>query len=186
MDDGIVNTLTEENLIASYKESGDLKFLGQLYEPYQPLVYGLCLKYFKNSMEAEDAAMDIFEKLIVKLKTHNVSNFKSWLYTVTKNHCFEKLRKKQRVMEKEFDAGIMYSEGIFHLDKKEEKEIELNQLDQCLENLPEKQKQCIQLFFYESKTYKEISEGLELSWSQVRSFIQNGRRNLKICMESNG
>lgn len=175
----------EEELIKKYKESGDQKYVADLYQPYMPLVYGLCLKYLKNGSEAEDASMDIYLNLLKKLKTHTILNFKSWLYVVAKNHCLDKLRSKSSKFSKESEAKLMYSEQIYHPDI-EEDENELKKLQECLEKLPESQKKSIDMFYYQKNSYKEIAADTGWTWSNIRSFIQNGRRNLKICMENNG
>lgn len=177
--------LGEEELIEKFKETGDQKFVADLYQPYMPLVYGLCLKYLKNSSEAEDAAMDIYLNLLKKLKTHKVLNFKSWLYVVAKNHCLDKLRSKTAKFSKESEAKLMYYEQVYHPDN-EEDENELKKLQECLETLPENQKKSIDMFYYSKNSYKEIASTTGWSWSNIRSFIQNGRRNLKICMENDG
>ena len=160
-----------------------MDLLVRLYEPYMPLVYGSCLKYLKNEADAQDAVMDIFEKIAKKTRNSEVANFKAWLYTVTRNHCFEKLRSKRTKRDKEIEASVMYSDSVFHPDNIDNEE-EISRLTKCLEQLDGFQKKCIELFYFRKMSYAEISERLELKYNQVRSRIQNGRRNLKICMES--
>lgn len=172
---------TDEALIAEHK-LGRPAF-SELYSRYKNLVFGSCLKYFKNRVDADDAVSDIFEMIEKKLKTHDVANFKSWLYTVTRNHCIEVLRKRNRHRDKISAAENMYSETVFHPDNIEDEEL-MGILEQCIEALPEKQKRTIDLFYYQKVTYKEIAIKMGLSWDKVRSFMQNGRRNLKICLES--
>ena len=146
------------------------------------MVYGVCLKYFKEPEEAKDAVINIFEELVIKLKKYEVENFKSWLYQLTKNYCLMKLRsKKTRPVKVETD--VMYLKENEHPDDTGEKEEMLNGMEKCIEQLPFDQKEAIQLFYLEGKCYKEISELTKTDPGKVRSFIQNGRRNLKICME---
>lgn len=172
---------TDDELIAEHKlgNSG----ISELYNRYSKLVFGSCLKYFKNKHDAEDAVSEIFTLISNKLKTHEVTSFKSWLYTVTRNYCIEVLRKRNRQRDKISSAENMYSESIFHPDNIEN-EVMLNKLAKCIEALPEKQRMTIDLFYYQKVTYKNIALKMELSWDQVRSFMQNGRRNLKNCLES--
>jgi RNA polymerase sigma-70 factor (ECF subfamily) len=176
--------LGEEELIKKYKETGEQKFVADLYQPYMPLVYGLCLKYLKNTAESEDAAMDVYINLLKKLKIHEVNNFKSWLYVVAKNHCLDRLRSKASKYSKENEANLMYSEQIYHPEYEEDEE-ELKRLQDCLRNLPDNQKRSIDMFYYKKNSYKEIAEITGWTWSNIRSYIQNGRRNLKLCMEAN-
>ena len=174
--------IEDADLISKYKETKDQKWMGQLFNRYIELVFGLCLKYHKNKADAEDAVMSIYELTSRKLLTHEVKTFKPWLYTVSKNHCFENLRQKTRVLKKENEAANMYSADIFHLDSIE-KEEKLNKLESCLETIDLNQKNCIKLFYYEKKSYQQIAAMESISWSKVRSLIQNGRRMLKNCME---
>lgn len=169
-------------LISKYKKSKDQKWMGELYSRYVELVFGLCLKYYKNKADAEDALMSVYELVSQKLLTHEVKNFKPWLYTVTKNYCFEKLRQKTRVLQKENEAAGMYSEDVFHLDNIE-KEEKLNKLETCMKSIDKDQSNCVRLFYYEKKSYQQIATIESISWSKVRSLIQNGRRMLKNCME---
>jgi RNA polymerase sigma factor (sigma-70 family) len=177
------NSLTDAELVAVYKESGDLQSLAQLYQRYMDLVYGVCLKYFKNSEKAKDAVMQIFEELIAKLKKHEVENFKSWLYQVAKNHCLMQLRTPKNLKTIELPASLMQNEEDVHLNGVLEKEENFQKLEYCLTTLSEEQRKAVQLFYIEGKCYNEIVELMGQEWKQVRSFIQNGRRNLKICME---
>lgn len=177
------HSLTDAELILLYKQSGDLGVLSQLYQGYMDLVYGVCLKYFKESERSKDAVMQIFEELIVKLKRHEVENFKSWLYQLAKNHCLMQLRTPRNLKTVEVSESLVQNEETTHLNGVMEKEENFQRLEYCLTTLSEDQRKAIQLFYLEGKCYNEIVELMGQEWNQVRSFIQNGRRNLKICME---
>ena len=178
----ILSADTDTDLVKQYKSGGDINVLGELYTRYMDLVYGVCLKYFKEPEEAKDAVINIFEELVTKLKKYEVSNFKSWLYQLTKNHCLMKIRsgKSNPVVA---DINIMHLAENNHPDNIAEKEKQLNGMENCIEQLPAEQKHAIQLFYLQEKCYKEIADLTETDINRVRSFIQNGRRNLKICME---
>lgn len=176
--------LSDLDLIQQYQLQGNRDSISILYSRYISLVYGLCLKYFKEEAASKDAVMEIFEVLSIKLQTHQVENFRSWLYQVSKNHCLGILRKKKAQIDKKKEAEFMYSEEVFHPDSIDREDL-MAQLEACIKLLPERQIQCIQLFYYEKQTYQDIMAHLELEWKHVRSFIQNGRRNLKNCMDKN-
>jgi RNA polymerase sigma factor (sigma-70 family) len=171
-------------LIRVYKQSGNPVLLGELYQQYMDLVYGVCLKYLEDQEAAKDAVMAIFEELALKLHRHQVDNFKAWLYTVAKNHCLMQLRSAKRLKTHALDPDRMQFTEDVHLDIVFEKEAHLNQLSDCMETLPPDQKKAVDLFYLQEKCYKEIAVETSLDWNKVRSLIQNGRRNLKICMES--
>lgn len=175
--------LPDKDLILLYKQTADLKVLGDLYQRYMDLLYGVCLKYFKDTELAKDAVLAIFEELITKLQKHEVENFKSWVYQVAKNHCLMQLRKDKKFTKAQVDPEIMQNEEIVHLNGELEKEENFKQLDYCLGQLKAEQRQVVELFYLQNKCYKEIAEQTGMEWNMVRSYIQNGKRNLKICMD---
>lgn len=175
--------IEEAELIKKYQETGDQKWLGLLFTPYMELLYGVSLKYLKDTTKAQDAVMDVYEQVSKKLKTHKVDSFRPWLYVVAKNHCFDKLRKASRKLEKEKAAQDMYSTTVFHPDNVS-KEALLVKMETCLEKLNKEQKNCVEAFYYKSLSYDLIAKEYGLSWNSVRSYIQNGRRKLKQCLDS--
>lgn len=169
-----------------YKRSGDLAVLGELYQRYMDLVYGVCLKYYKESERAKDSVMQIFEELVTKLQKHEVENFKAWLHQLAKNHCLMQLRTPRNLKTVEFNPDTVQSGENLHLNAVLEKEENFKRLEKCLENLAEEQRETITLFYLNGKCYNEIVEITGIEWNRVRSYIQNGRRNLKNCMEESG
>lgn len=174
---------TDIELIAAYRASGNIQLLGSLYEPYMDLVYGVCLKYLKEAEPAKDAVMQIFEELVQKLHKYEVNHFKSWLYTLAKNYCLMQLRTPKHLKTVELDHSLMQSEDETHLNGIWQKEDEFKKLGKCLQVLSAEQKQSVELFYLQDKCYKEIADITGMDWNKVRSLIQNGRRNLKKCME---
>ncbi|HXB09931.1 MAG TPA: sigma-70 family RNA polymerase sigma factor, partial [Puia sp.] len=170
-------------LIAAYRKSTDLKIVAQLYNRYMQLLYGVCLKYLGEPEWAKDAVMDIFEELTQKLLKHEIGYFRGWLYTLAKNHCLMKLRSSSRMKTSSFDPDNMQTAEELHLKDKIEQEEQFDRLSKCIETLAADQRTVIQLFYLQSKCYKEIETATGLEWNKVRSHIQNGRRNLKICMQ---
>jgi RNA polymerase sigma factor (sigma-70 family) len=177
--------LTDSELLNQYKKDGELSNLGELYTRYQSLVYGVCLKYLKDRDESKDAVMQLFEKLIQTLRNHEVDNFKSWLYVTTRNHCLMQIRARKGKFTQEFSPEFMENQLLLHPEDEPELERNLTKLEKCIETLMNEQKQCIQLFFLQEKCYKDIAQFTGFDLNQVKSFIQNGKRNLKICMERN-
>ena len=174
---------SDDVLVANYKSGGDLELLSNLYQPYMELVYGVCLKYLKEEEEAKDAVLNIYEELIVKVKKYEIQHFKSWLYQLAKNHCLMKLRSAKKFSKAAVNVSLMQNEDPVHLNGVMEKEENFKQLDFCLAQLVPDQKQAVSLFYLQGKCYNEIATITGIEWKKVRSFIQNGRRNLKICMD---
>lgn len=171
---------SDEELISLFQKEEDSLCIGILYERYSHLVMGVALKYLKNTSDAEEINSKIFEELNFKLKKHTIEYFKPWLYRVTMNEAFQLLRKKgKEISTEEFPQGIIdISDNDLHL---KEQKIEL--LESALENLKLEQKECIELFFLQEKSYQKISEELNIPMMKVKSYIQNGKRNLKIQLE---
>jgi RNA polymerase sigma factor (sigma-70 family) len=176
--------IADHDLIENYKQSGDLSLLAALYEPYMESIYLVCFKYLKQQELAKDAVMAIFEELILKLKKHEVTYFKGWLHTLAKNHCLIQLRSAKHIKTTEMDPDRMQLTEEMHLNGNPEIEEDLALLGKCMETLSAEQKMTVELFYFQDKCYKEITAMTGLPWNQVRSHIQNGKRNLKICLEA--
>ncbi|MCF8452417.1 MAG: sigma-70 family RNA polymerase sigma factor [Pedobacter sp.] len=177
--------LRELELLAEYRSTGDLELLGKLYEQYMPLVFGLCLKYFRDEEQSKDAVMQIFEELVKKLRVHEVANFKAWLYTLSRNHCLMVLRSSSKHEMLSIDENFMENEAFVHLNLEDDTEEKLSVMAKCIEDLPSEQKVSINLFYMEQKCYKEVADQTGFELNKVKSYIQNGKRNLKICIEKN-
>jgi RNA polymerase sigma factor (sigma-70 family) len=175
--------ISDETLLAHYVSDGSVRHLGLLYERYMPMVYGVCLKILKDPGKSEDAVIGIYEELTVKLKNHKVEAFRGWLYVLARNYCLMEWRRMQKQ-----STHYHPSEDMVQFDAVEapfeyefpKKEIPLQK---CLDELSALQKLCVQWFYYEDKSYKDISDQIQEEVGKVRSYIQNGRRNLRICLE---
>ena len=192
----IYSSRTDNELIAEFQLKGNQEVLGALFTRYTSLVFGTCLKYLKDRDDAKDAVMQVFEKLNETLLKHEVTHFKSWLYISTRNYCLMQLRaRKGKFVSRSFSEGwetkeispnLMESDYVLHLEEAPEMERNLSKLEKCIEELVEDQKRCVKLFFLQEKCYKEITGITGCDLNKVKSYIQNGKRNLKICMERNG
>jgi RNA polymerase sigma factor (sigma-70 family) len=181
------SNLSDEELISSYHSSGDKAFVGELYIRYAHLMYGVCLKYYRDREQSRDAVLQIFEKLFESLKTHTPENVKTWLMFVARNYCISELRKmqvkaeKQTRYEKDEAEPWLPEDEVLH--EKVIKEQRLQRLEDAISALGEEQKICIELFYLKDKSYKEICDITGMSDKQVKSHIQNGKRNLKLILE---
>jgi len=178
--------LTDAELLLLYKRSDDLAVLGELFNRYMSLVYGVCLKYLKDREESRDAVMQVFEKLVTSLREHEVEHFKSWLYVTSRNHCLMYLRARKGKNFEEISPYLMESDSVVHLEEEPEMEANLSKLEKCMDTLVSEQKRCVQLFYLEQKCYRDISQLTGYDDNKVKSYIQNGKRNLKLCMERDG
>ncbi len=177
---------SDSELISTFIEKADPAFVGILYQRYGHLVLGLSIKYLKNKDEAQDAVIQIFTNLLEDLKKYRIEYFKSWLYVYSKNFCLMELRKRQSTLKKELELRenvhlIMDFQDPEHL---KEKERQIALMERAIELLNKDQKTCIELFYLKNKSYNEIVEITGYSSNDVKSYIQNGKRNLKLKMEA--
>ena len=178
--------LTDEELLKRYCDSGELVYFVEAYKRYMPLVYGVALKYLKRPEDAQDAVMQLFEELVVKVKAVEIQSFKAWLYTCIRNNCLMEIRKRSKNLSVSLDDSFMEFCDDFHLTVVSESENREESLRECVESLPEKQRISVKYFFFDELSYKEVEERTGFSLKMVKSFIQNGKRNLKLCLERKG
>lgn len=181
--------LSDEELVSLFRNSGDNNYLGVLFKRYRHLVFGVCMKYLKDEDESKDASMQVFEKLFVELKRHDIQHFKAWLHTVTKYHCLMKLRTVSKEISG-IDPFVMENQAVKHpplVDNEGalDKEKRLQQMEKAMLNLEPHQQRCIQLFYLEEKSYQQVANETGFTLNQVKSYIQNGKRNLKLLMDKN-
>ncbi len=176
----------EQDILALYKQTADISLLGNLYAGYMTLVYGVCLKYLKDEAKSQDAVMQLFEELVEKLKKHEVSNFKPWLYSVARNYCLMQLRADSKQSFVDINEAGVEKEAFTNLDIEDTTEQNLLTMEQCLETLNEEQRKSIELFYLQQKCYQEVAAVTGYEMNKVKSYIQNGKRNLKLCMEKTG
>lgn len=180
-----ISKLTDEELLEQYGKSGNTEYFGELYNRYIPLLYGLCLKYLQDEAQAQDAVMQLFEDLLPKVTNYEIKTFKTWLYRVGKNHCLQILRKGNKEIPLDYSVNVMESDEFLHLLCEEDSvDEQITALHRCLEKLPEAQRISVLHFFMEEMSYADIAEQTGYAVSNVKSYIQNGKRNLKNCIKS--
>ncbi|MEM7573492.1 MAG: sigma-70 family RNA polymerase sigma factor [Bacteroidota bacterium] len=175
-----MTSLSDQELLAAYKADGSRQALAVLYKRYAHLVLGLCLDYLKEKEAAKDAVMDIFEKVARKLPQSEVEYFKSWLFAVSRNHCLDILRRRTR------EAPLEFSETIFVESEEEDRhkqEERFEQLREALHTLKPHQRACVVAFYLQGQNYEQVAEKTGFSRKEVKSYLQNGRRNLRIYIE---
>jgi len=179
---------TDIELLDKYRQDGNSVWLGELYNRYSHLVFGLCLKYLKDEETAKDAVLAVFEKLVTDLRSREVATFQHWLYAVSKNYCLMLLRnngreaKRKVVYHNEISAHVLEENDI--LSHTQMRETGLLKLEAAINRLNEEQKECITLFYLKEKSYKEIVETTGYNIGEVKSHLQNGRRNLRLILDN--
>jgi RNA polymerase sigma factor (sigma-70 family) len=176
--------ISDQQLLDNFNRDHDNYWLGILFQRYTLLLYGVSMKYLKNEEEAKDSVQQVFLKAITELHKYPVQYFKSWLYMVTKNHCLMRIREKQGKAASEInDQQIADETDISSVQQHIEKDRQLELMTESLEELNSEQKLCVTLFYLEKKSYQDISVQTGFLVMQVKSYIQNGKRNLKLLME---
>ena len=175
---------SDQQLLENYYQDGKAEWLGILLPRYTLLLLGVCMKYLRNEEEAKDCVQQVFLKAITELNKYKVDYFKAWIYMVAKNHCLMKIRDKQGRQSVEIkDHHVQTTDELLDGNPHIEKDELLSRMSNALEQLNDEQKQCIILFYLEKRSYQEIVERTGYTLMQVKSHIQNGKRNLKIMLE---
>ncbi|MFN8289966.1 MAG: sigma-70 family RNA polymerase sigma factor [Chitinophagaceae bacterium] len=176
--------ITDQELLDHFNKDHNNEWLGILLQRYTLLLLGVCMKYLKNEEEAKDSVQQICLKVIQELHKYRVEYFKSWLYMVAKNHCLMKLRDRQGKMTVEInDRNSSTPDEEADLQSLHRNDLTLDLMNDALKELNQEQRQCVTLFYLEKKSYQEVSEATGYTMLQVKSYIQNGKRNLKILIE---
>lgn len=176
------HTIPDSELLNHYYTDGDSKWLGILLQRYTMLLFGVCMKYLKNEEESKDAVQQVFEKSIKELGKYKVDYFKSWIYMVAKNHCLMKLRDKGK-LPKEMNERMMATPAEeSNLEEHIQKDELLERLAHSLHELIPEQRFCIEQFYLQKKSYMEIADQTGYTLMQVKSYIQNGKRNLRTLL----
>ncbi len=177
-----IANLSNEELFELFKNGRQTAYFHELYHRYIPMLYGLCLKYLGNEPDAQDAVMDLFESLNEKVSNYTITNFHSWLYAVAKNHCLLKKRKEKQVFFEDINETIMENGDFFTLLDEKKSNEEKSALEFCMAELGVEQRTSIEYFYYENKSYADIVSITGYTLDKVKSYIQNGKRNLKNCI----
>ncbi len=175
---------SDEELLSFYRTTGRTEYFGELYRRYIPLVYGLSLKYLQHAVKAQDAVMQLYEDLAPKVAKYEINVFRTWLYSVAKNHCLQIIKKEKHEISVDFNVPVMESDTICYLFEEGRDEEQFDALQKCMEKLPEPQRISISKFFMEEMSYADIVDATGYQLKSVKSYIQNGKRNLKICIEN--
>ncbi len=176
--------ITDQELIVLFKKDEDNKWLGVLLERYTMLLLGVGMKYLQNEEEAKDVVQQVFLKALEEIPRYEISFFKSWIYMVAKNHCLMKLRSQKRKQHIGFaDHHESISDAGKEIETLQIEDLNFELMEESMNELSIEQKQCIEYFYLQKKTYQETAEMLGFSMMQVKSFIQNGKRNLRISIE---
>jgi len=177
---------TDEELIRLYQSTQDVVYVGELYQRYTHLVYGVCLKYLKDEENSKDAVMQVFEKIVQALKTQEVTKFQSWLHVLVRNFCLMELRSQKTRLSRSWQHEVpelLQTTDFLIPEETLGTEQKLAYLEQGLEQIPAEQRICLELFYLQKKCYQEIAYETGFELNKVKSYIQNGKRNIKIYLE---
>jgi RNA polymerase sigma-70 factor (ECF subfamily) len=176
-----LSPLSDLELVERYKNTLDKLYVGELFKRYSHLVLGLCINYFKDKDDAKDALVQIFEKLFDELRKRQIENFRVWLCFVSRNYCISALRKRktEESRQDDYEKGVETFVEMESPLRHDDKELQLQQLEEAIKQLNEEQRICVDLFYLQERSYQDISAATGYSLKEVKSYLQNGKRNLK-------
>lgn len=179
---------SDEELLKHYKQSGNKDLFADLFKKHVSVVYGTCLFYLQDKDEAQDATMQLFEKLMLDINNREIDNFKGWLSFVVRNHCISIIRKnKSQSKNIKSYYEFEYEDANYETEEKintVSDDVMLENMKQCLPKLKENQRLCVELFYLNNKSYQDIANQTGFTLNEIKSYIQNGKRNLKLLLES--
>ena len=178
-----LNHIEDKELLNRFYSDHNNEWLGILLPRYTLLLFGVCMKYLKNEEDAKDCVQHIFLKAINELHKYKVEYFKSWIYMIAKNHCLMKLRDKGKYSVEITEKMAAKPDTAEDKNQLLEKDNTLSEMQTALTQLNHEQQLCITLFYLQKRAYTEIAAETGYSMMQVKSNIQNGKRNLKLLLE---
>lgn len=178
---------SDEELLKHYKQTGNKELFADLFKKHVSVVYGSCLFYLQDKDEAQDATMQLFEKLMLDVNNREIDNFKGWLSFVVRNHCISIIRKNKSQTKNiksyyEFEYEAPNSDTEEKINSVSDDEMLIN-MQLCLPKLKENQRLCVELFYLKNKSYQDIATETSFTLNEIKSYIQNGKRNLKLLLE---
>ncbi|WP_160712675.1 RNA polymerase sigma factor [Chitinophaga solisilvae] len=185
MNNSEIQQLTDQELLQRFKADNNSEWIGVLFDRYAVLLLGMCMKYLKNEEDARDAVQQIFLKVLSDINRHEIQFFRAWIYQVAKNYCLMQLRQQHMKYKEEItdkNAGALEAEQEDQ-QLHQQKDLLLENMEQAMNLLNPEQRTCVQLFYLQKKSYQEIADQTGYSLLQVKSYIQNGKRNLKLLLE---
>ena len=180
---GISSKTSDQELLKKFSSSRDMDYLAELFRRYAHLIFSVSMKYLQSKEDAEDMSIKVFEVLNTKLPEQEIANIGGWIHTVTRNECLMLLRSKSRSKQREivFVDGVENESFEHHIIETDPEE-SLQKLEDCINSLVKEQKKCVELFYKQEKCYKEIANLTGYELKKVKSYLQNGKRNLTTCM----
>jgi RNA polymerase sigma-70 factor (ECF subfamily) len=177
---------TDKELVGLYKNTVDTKIIGEFYNRYSHIVFGIAMKYMKDTDKAQDILLDVFHDVFENLLKYSVDDFKNWLLTITRNLCFKRIKDNEKIISLDYtginNLSVNFMEKEAEFSHHIEKEKQYSNLKKALLQLKKEQKECVTLFYLQDKSYVEISNITGYPVKKVKSYIQNGKRNLSIIM----
>ena len=180
---GISEKTSDHELLKKFSKTGDMDYLAELFSRYAHLIFAVSMKYLQSREDAEDMSIKVFEVLARKISDQDIANIGGWIHVVTKNECLMQIRSSSRAKQREIIfAEDVENEPVQHHMSETDVEESLRKLEDCINSLVKEQKQCVELFYKQEKCYKEIANLTGYELKKVKSYLQNGKRNLTNCM----
>ena len=180
--------MDERHLIDAAKR-GDVRAFNTLVLHYQQPAYNFALRIMGDPAAAADATQDAFIAAYGALNQYTHGNFKGWLFRIVNNKCYDVLRRGKRHPEPSIDEITEENESPSFLsdvsnnpETLAEQGDLVNQIERCLQGLPEEQRATVLLCDVEGYDYSEIASILAISLGTVKSRLNRARGKLQDCL----
>ncbi|NJM17742.1 MAG: sigma-70 family RNA polymerase sigma factor [Richelia sp. RM2_1_2] len=177
----LTSDVTDEALFAALK-NGDSAALSILFQRHGRLVYGLALKILVNPQEAEDLTQEIFLTLWRKASTNpDCRFFVRYLVTITRSRAIDKIRARTRQLKLVEKVGKMSNNIVPEPTPVEQASFaeRSQKVNHAMSELPEKQRQVIELAYNQGLSQSEIAKKLDIPLGTVKTSTRQGLLKLK-------
>ena len=174
-------SMTDEEAIEAYLATQNANYFNILYDRYTSKVFGKCYSLLKSEAQAQDAAQEIFVKVLLNLsKFSGKSKFSTWLYSITYNFCIDVIRKNKKNIGVLVDDINAYGEEIIDdIEDSEIMETNVIRLKAVLNEIPAGDKAILLMKYQDEFSIKDICGILNKSESAVKMKIKRAKEKFK-------
>ncbi len=160
--------------------TGDRDAFWRLLLPYRGLIYSVALGMLKNHERAEDQLHDVYLTAFRSIRNlRDPKKLPSWLYSVTRNHIYDHMRREMRLRKASREAATAQLARVVPVSELAEKEAWFTQMEEAMAHLPEPFRVILGMKYMNDYSCKEIAEILHISVSAVKSRLFEARKLLR-------
>lgn len=171
---------SETELVTELLARRDGRIFEELYRRSRRKIFGVCFNLLGEAAAAEDACHDAYIRAWEKLDSLRGSDFTAWVRRIAANRCYDELRRRR---PDELDENHPEPATDHRIDRSVIARQELDRAIDVIASLEEHQRRVFLLRHIDHHSYEEISEATGFDAKQVKSYLQNARRNFHLAWQ---